>query len=343
VRHARHFVTRRRDWYADWSEPAYLATIDMDLENYRAALQIALQESDAPLAYDLAVILGSYHERRGQLSEGRELLSRVLGLPGPVDPRGRFAVLLQAATLAWMAHDFAASETLAAEAIALTRSTQMQASTATMLNLLGRIYLEQGRYEEADRVLLEGIELSRSMSPPRPTGMEMIQRGEVALVEGRLEQAAELVQEGLDGINETALVPFCMGWTNLAEVALARRDAPAAREALDHVLPLAHLHARRARIFLTAVAGYLLLLEEHNPTQSQTQVVAQILSYISATNKQLGDPLSPLTQAQAAARTTLAQSRLVPPAWQAAWEEGGRWSLKMALDAAGEALQRDGR
>lgn len=158
-----------------------------------------------------------------------------------------------------------------------------------MLNLLGRFFLEQARYVEADQFLVETIELSGQLSPPRLAGFEVLQRGEAAFGRGDLDRAEELLIKGLAVVDECSLIPFCVGWNNVAVVTLARGDVAAARESIKNVLPPLHLHNRRAGIFLITVAGLL----PHNPAVNLDQVRTAVilLAYVAMMNERFGETL----------------------------------------------------
>lgn len=334
--HARHFATRHFGWYANWIDPAYLDAIEDDLDNYLVALRYTIEIVDAATASYLGAALGRFWERRGLLDEGRVLLAQVMALPGEVDPKARFAVIHEATILAWMQHDFATAEVLAAQAMNLARGQGNLASVSVVLNLLGRIYLEQGRYEDADHVLSESIHPDQNLTPRDSAGMQIIQRGEAALALGSLEQAESLTLAGLASITESDLIPYCLGWNNLAEVALVRGDVAAARAALGRVLPLAHLHFRRMRIFLIAVAGQALAADTVRP--GDLSAATKLLSYVMAANERMGDPLSPMTQRLLAARVATARQRLALEKWRVAWAVGQRWTVEQALVEARRML-----
>lgn len=327
-RHADHYARLVTSLLDPEFALTYEAEVEAILEDARAALQWALDEGEATLAHRLAAALEWYWERRGLLEEGRRYLEQTLALPGEVDDDLRLAVLHAAANQAWMQHDLATAHRHTAAALALARNRGESARIPDFLNLLARIYLEEGNYEEADRALIEGIHLEKRLPRGMSPTFMLIQRGEAALGIGDLEQAEALLREGLVGTDDNDLIPYCVGWTDLAEVALARRDAFLARAALLRVLPLAHLHARRTRLFFLALAGYLSL----DPDGAANAVA--LLGLVSAANRRFGDPLSKWAQALLVARAESARERLSPEEWQAAWEDGEQMGVEDALQLA---------
>ena len=151
ARHARHYAERL--WRLSIGESAadYLAEAERDANNGRAALTFAVESANAQLGYQLAVGLGTYWEHRGLISEGRYWLERVLALPGEIDGETRYECLFTAANLAWMQHDFAAAHAYVLQAIAECDREDV-ARVAALFNLQARVYLEDGRLADADRV-----------------------------------------------------------------------------------------------------------------------------------------------------------------------------------------------
>lgn len=336
-RHASHFADQQWLGTQDWVDPPYLAIIDRDAPNYRAAIAFAMDEADAATTFKLVASMGRYWERNGFFAEGRPMLDRVLALGGEVDPRLRFAVLHEACILAWMQADLAHAERYATEALELARQNKLPEAILAVLNLLGRLYLEGGRYAEADRVLAEGIELKSRSTPPRAAGMEIIQRGEGALALGDLDTAEQYLRRGLALIPPEEFIPYCIGWTNLAELSLAKGDVPAARESLDKVLPLVHLHVRRLRIFMAAVAGMLLADPEADPLA--VRGATKLLGYNTAAIDRLGDPLSLVTRRLLASRLEASRALMSTSDWHAAWDEGLRWTDEDALAFATQVFR----
>lgn len=336
LHHMRHYAMRQSDWNVVWLDPAYLEAIETELDNYRAAIGFAIETGDAFLAHLLGASLGRFWERRGLLNEGRAVLARILALSGHVGADARFAVMHEATILAWMQHDFETAEALAETSLNWARNHGESEDVITFFNMLGRIYLEQARYDDADRVLAEAIVLCQRSDPPRPAGMLAIQQGEAALARGELDQAERSTRYGLESVTANDLIPYCLGWNNLAEVGLASGDIDLARRALKQVLPLARFHSRRLRIFLVTAAG--LKLDESLSSQ-EVENALRLLSYVATANERMGDPLSPMTQRQLASRIEITRDRLPADRWRVAWDEGQRLTQDLAVALSHEILK----
>jgi predicted ATPase len=329
ARHAQHFAAALEALEEKTTVQTYLAEADALADNGRAALRWALAAGEVTLAYRLSASFEWYWERRGLFREGLRFLEQTLVLPGEVEPSLHYDVLHGAANQAWMLHDLDTAHRYTDQALDLAYGRGDGSRIAGFLNLKARIFLEDGRYPEADEALVEGIRMSGLMPREMSPEFMVIQRGEAAFGMGQLDRAKALLEDGLRTVPRTDIIPYCVGWTNLAEVALARGEAAAACESLLQVAPLATLHARRRRFFLIAVAGYLLLKREPD-----APVALALLSCVDSDNSRLGDPLSVMGQRLMAARMEEARAHLSAEAQQEALALGSKLSDREAVALA---------
>lgn len=329
-RHARYFADALTHLLRHVSGKEYLAQVERIADNSKAALQWALESGEPALAFQLGAAFEWYWEQRGLLDEGRRFLEQVLDLPGEVPDGLRFDVLHGAANQAWMQHDLDVAHRHADAGLVLARERGEYARIAGFLNLRARIFLEEGQYEQADQALGEGLSLGQMHLRDLNPRFMIIQRGEAALGMGHLDRAEALLREGLEGVAPEDVIPFCVGWTNLAQVGLEKGDAVLARQALIQVGPRADLHSRRMRVYLATVTGLAIL----DAKADRLPTAVAMLAYVTKANTQLGDPLSPKTQQLMAERITAMQHLLSPDHWQVAWDEGQRWTAAQALAAA---------
>jgi ATP/maltotriose-dependent transcriptional regulator MalT len=238
--------------------------------------------------------------------------------------------------LAFMQHDFKTAHDYASQAFDIASRWDNKTKKVSFLNLKARIHLEEGQYEKAELILMEGIQLEYALNRRELAPFMIIQRGEAALAQNKLDHSEELLRKGLSSVTAADLIPYCLGWNNLAEVALKKGDIRGARKAMKHVLPLAHLHARRKLIFMNSLAG--LLLMENAPDGHGVETAVRLVSYISAANKHLGETLSPMTQKFMKERIYHSRRQVISGQWQTLWNEGQHWTSEKAFSVAREIL-----
>lgn len=335
-RHAQHFLSRFTKLRNSGSTPSFLAEFDIEVNNMRAALNFALEISDAALAHQIAQVMGSYWEMRGLLEEGSRSLKAVLSLRSKADDTLPIDTLYHGSILAWMQHDFKTAHDYASQAFDIASRRDNKTKKVSFINLKARIHLEEGQYQKADLILMEGIQLEGALNRHELVPFMLIQRGEAALAQNKLDLSEELLRKGLSSVTAADLIPYCLGWNNLAEVALKKGDMRGARKAMKHVLPLAHLHARRKLIFMNSLAG--LLLMENAPEGHGIETAVRLVSYISKANKHLGETLSPMTQKLVKERIHHSRCQVILGQWQTLWNEGQHWTTENAFSAAREIL-----
>jgi len=116
---------------------AWLARLDDEHDNLRAALGWAQQQGDGPAARRLAGALGRYWAQRGRLSEGRRWCAAALALPGgggADTPSVRVNCLVAACRLAIGQAAYGEAEALVGEAAALAREHGDPAELAAVHN-----------------------------------------------------------------------------------------------------------------------------------------------------------------------------------------------------------------
>jgi predicted ATPase len=140
--------------------------LDHELDNLRAALTWFEGTSHAEIRLRLAAGLWRYWKSRGQSSEGRRHLQRVLdGLPpGPARQTPACARALTAAgSLAYYEGDFAYSEQSRKDALAIFRKLGDQVGIADCLNGLGNTAISQGHYDAARQFYEESLAMRREL------------------------------------------------------------------------------------------------------------------------------------------------------------------------------------
>ena len=304
--------------------------------NLLAALQWTVTARQPDLGFALEFEVGEVWIAFGYFKEALDIFRQLLALPSNADPIIQADRLHAAADLAWQQHDFETAVFYIQQAVELGRQYGLHGKQATLINRLGRIFIEQGRYPEAKQVLQEGLELARQGSASMGPGIPTAQLGEIALFEGRLEEAKSLLEQALTlEMGDDAMIFTAMARTDLAEVALAQGDSADALRWLKEAQPLASQQARRFVIFLCALAGYLVLTKKGSPDPG---TAAHLYGAIERLSLQAGVGLNGFYQELNRSRMVQAQKKLSAAEWRKAYETGSSWGRDEVLRLIQELL-----
>ena len=202
----------------------WLARLEAEQANLRAALAWALESDDTALGLQLAGALWRFWHKRGDLREGRTWLGRFLERAEtharPVAPLVRAHALYGAAGLAWAQGDYTPATALATQSLTLYRASGAAAGVADALNVLGLVAQEQGDYGPAGRLVEEGLAVRRALGDRRGAATLLHNLGVVAREQGDYGRARELYEESLAikrDLDDTAAIAATLD--SLGEVA----------------------------------------------------------------------------------------------------------------------------
>jgi predicted ATPase/DNA-binding CsgD family transcriptional regulator len=128
----------------------WLERLDAEHDDLRAVLDRELVASPET-AGRLAGLLWPFWSRRGAYQEARARLEKAAALAEHMTPVVRVGVLTGAGVLAFLQCDYALATTRLEDALRLNHELDDRRGVATVLQRLGSIAREQGRYEEARR------------------------------------------------------------------------------------------------------------------------------------------------------------------------------------------------
>jgi DNA-binding SARP family transcriptional activator len=142
--------------------PAQMDRMELEGNNFRAALQFARDSGDVVAGLRLATALWPLCYLRGHYREGREWLDWAItnGVGAPDLLRAK--ALQGSGTLSFLQCDYAVALLRLEEAIALYRHLGDARGTAEVLLTLGSVAREQGRYVAAIRLYTESRALSEA-------------------------------------------------------------------------------------------------------------------------------------------------------------------------------------
>jgi non-specific serine/threonine protein kinase len=336
-----HHAVRRRhaDWCLDFAEEAgpraqgaeqevWLARLDAEQANLRAALAWAIERADAVVAVRLAAALWPYWEERCRYGEGQRWLEAAIALPG--DAPARHKALIGAGRMAWHRCDYALAERRQEDALALAREVGDEVAAAFAANNLGVQALERGNFAEAKRRL----EASRRAAAAAGSGRLVIYAdhnlGDIARLQGDPATAVVHYESGLRlarAGGETWYVPKLLCVLGFAALDLGDDVRSAA-------ILLESLTLARDPLNLWNVTECLEGLARVAMARGRAEDAARLFGAADARHDEMGAPVSPTFGAYVEPTLAAIRDALGEAGFAAAWREGRALSLAAAIAAA---------
>ncbi|MBP7687299.1 MAG: tetratricopeptide repeat protein [Thermoflexales bacterium] len=206
--HARHFnfflalaeeveqqrlMTERSPW---------LARLNAEQDNLRTAVRWIGECDDHEGQLRLLVALIEFWRARGDFSEGRAQLERVIAAGGGTAPQ-RAKALGGAGLFAWMQSDFVAAADHLAASIRLWRDLGNAWELAYPLIVLGWVNYQTGNYDAGHGLVEESVALSRATINQRVLGLALTYLGAAALDRGDYPAANQHFAEALPVLRQS--------------------------------------------------------------------------------------------------------------------------------------------
>ncbi len=237
------------DYYRDWvgraaagldvDQREWLARLEDEHDNIRAALGQYLEQHDSAAATDICLAQAEFWSIHGHLAEGRRQLRAVLDLPTPNPRRRRLLNVL--GELAWMQGDYAEARAVLTEALPLHRADEDDVATGEAQHRLGSIAGYEGDYAEAERLYEESLATKTRVGDEVSIAKTLTN---LAITAGRRGDAARA-----QSLHEQALASFrahdhehfsAISLVNLADLAADRGEAGAAAARYRAALQILH-------------------------------------------------------------------------------------------------------
>jgi predicted ATPase/transcriptional regulator with XRE-family HTH domain len=204
-RHATYYLQLAEETQPEHSgsqQAAWMARLDRDYNNLRAALDWAYERDETEMGLRLAGGLWDYWIARGYLNEGRGWLDGMLRKDrSQGEPRATAAVRAKALNgvglMAWHQGDIARAATAGDESVALYRSTGDKRGQSRALNVPGMVALHHGHFERAITIFEESLALARELGDAARAGLALNNLADVFLRQRDCGHAAELWEESL--------------------------------------------------------------------------------------------------------------------------------------------------
>jgi non-specific serine/threonine protein kinase len=207
-------------------QAAWLARLELDQDNLRAALMWARASGDAEQGLRLASGLWTYWLSRGRFTEGRRWLEELLAIDASlVDGRAsaatRARALFHASALALRQGDFAHAGRLAEASLQLQRALDDKVGISSALNVLAIGATERGEYDRAMQLHEEALALRRTLGDLTGVSSSLINLGVIARRRGDYGRAVALYDEALSIKRQSGdKVNAALALSNLSEIAV---------------------------------------------------------------------------------------------------------------------------
>jgi predicted ATPase len=203
--------TRHRDYFVKLAEdaephleggpgqPAWLAQLDLEQDNLRAALGWGLEnEEGTEPALRLCGAVYRFWAHRGHAREGRQwcdaALKKTAGLRSAT---ARLKALHASGTLAWRHGDITAAQSLLREALALSRELGDRAREGRVLNNLGGVAIHQGDAVTAQACLEQAVTIHRETGNQTMEARVLNNLAALAINSGRFDDAQKPLERAL--------------------------------------------------------------------------------------------------------------------------------------------------
>jgi predicted ATPase/transcriptional regulator with XRE-family HTH domain len=181
-------------------EVNWLARLETELDNFRAALRWALDGGDRALGLCLAAALGRFWLSHGHLSEGRRWLEAALACDVGGDAVATRAKALTAAgLLANTQGDLVNARALLEDGLLLRRTAGDDAGAAECLEHLATVATNRNEWGRATALIEECLTVRRRLGDRPGTAAALHRLGSIERELGRYERAIALIEQSVQG------------------------------------------------------------------------------------------------------------------------------------------------
>lgn len=186
-----------REHWRHIDENAWLARLETEADNLRAALDWLAAQPEPDQHVNLVAAIWWFWTNRGHLPESRYQLERALARPGGEQSSGWADVLTAAGTTAYLQGDWTAASGYFARALPLMRATGDARGLVRTLNNGGNVALMRDDLDTAAAYYDEALGILRQTGDQRVLGIVLSNLGRIARHQGNYELAHERFAEAI--------------------------------------------------------------------------------------------------------------------------------------------------
>ena len=179
-------------------QATWLARLEAEHDNLRAAFAWAEEQQDSEIALRLGTALWRFWAVRGLLGEGHMRLKRILRLPGAhARTAGRARVLNALGTILHEIGELRSARSYLDESLSIFREIDDRNGIATVLNDLGWVTLHEGDSSAARTLLHEALTLNRELENARGSAVALHSLGWIEMQYGNYGSSRAFLEESL--------------------------------------------------------------------------------------------------------------------------------------------------
>ncbi len=207
-------------------QAVWLARLDRDRDDSRAALDWLIASKNADWGLRLATARLRYWELRELFTEGRARLAALLALPGAAGASpARAKALFAAGVLAAGQRDYAAQRPLFEEALRIYRQLGDRRGSAMVANALAIVFKDQGDLAQARRLFEESCDLSLAVADHLIHARTLSNLASVIKEQGDFDAALERHEQSVAVFRQAGdLTGMAWSLRHRAEIARERGD-----------------------------------------------------------------------------------------------------------------------
>ena len=367
--HAAYCLVLAEEQPAGKSGDEWLEQFAFEHDNFRAALGWLIQTGDAQWGLRLGAALFRFWEMREYFAEGRDLLGKLLQLPGAAAPnKARACVLFAAGALANGQGDYASADALIGASLEIALQSGDKQGAAVYLNALAINARDRDDLSIARSLLEESLVLWRELDDQKSVARSLSNLANIVQMQGDNAGAGWLYVEALSifqRIGDWTGVAWTMNYQG--DVARDQGDSEAAQTMYEQSLAIFRKLDERWGIAGTlADLGSLAREQENYPTANSMyresmklfqelghqRGIARLLEHFAcsaaaqlesersmrlagaaaALRKNIGAPLTPAEGAKLDASLYSARQALTNTVAEAAWSEGWDTPVEKAVE-----------